>query len=206
MLIEEPYKYDYELYGKLPIKDRWIMNKLHVAEVMGHNCGPSGTFPKEHGTYCLRPVHNVRGMYNVGFYKIEYTGNGEDLIKSGYFWCEWFDGERSWTEYVNDEVSNARGGIEDEYGILVCEDVTELAMEKQFRGISRYMLIERIDGKVIEVAPRLMGVVARQEIIDDYKTIDASYDPTDIRMGPSVSKLITLSNNEFIWEDVKETF
>lgn len=204
MLITEPYKQEYQLYNELPIKDKWILNKLHVAEAMGHNCGPSGTFPKLHGTYCLRPVHNVRGMFNTSFYKIEYTGEGTDILKEGFFWCQWFEGERSWTEYVNDVGVRARVGIEDENGILECADGIPIPLEEQVKGISRYLLVERIDGKVIEVAPRLMASSAQQNMIDDYRTIDPSYNPDDITMRDGMtSKLISLPGGEFRWEEVK---
>ncbi|KKK60709.1 hypothetical protein LCGC14_3021640 [marine sediment metagenome] len=206
MIILPPYDYERQLYHKMPVKDRWIMNKLHVAETMGYNCGPSGTFPK-HGTYCLRPTHNPRGMYNGSFYKVNYVGEGDDLIKPGYFWCEWFEGESTWSEYINDRFSFGIGGTTDENGVLITTSGIEATpMPAQFKDISRYMLIERIGGKIVEVAPRLMASAARQSVIDNYRRdVDPSYDPQDVSqewLSPSPSQLYSLPDGGFVWEEV----
>ena len=60
-----------------------------------------------------------------------------------------------------------------------------VAMPAFLQGKSRYMMIESIGTDIIEVAFRLMGHNARQEMIDDYKTVDAAYDPQDITLGNS---------------------
>jgi len=178
------------------------MNKLQVAEAMGYNCGPSGTFPAEHGTYCLRPIYNPRGMLATPFYEVEYTGEGEDLLRPGYFWCEWFEGERTWSEYINDRFVYGTGGMEDETGLLVAHDLDARPMPAQFKGISRYMLIECIGGKVIEVACRMMGGWgARQAVIDNYRTIDPSYDPQDINFGKNDWQIHVMPDGGFQWMD-----
>lgn len=184
MIILPPYDYDYQLYHKVPLEDRWIFNKLMVAERMGHKCGPTGTWPQEHGRYCLRPTHSVRGRGFGGWYDINYTGKGGDLLVPGYFWCEWFEGENTWSEYINDRFVAGLGGVIDEAtGYAPIYEIDAVPMEPEFRGMSRYMVIERIGGRVVEAAPRLMAVCARHKAVRNYQEIDPTYDPGDAEYG-----------------------
>lgn len=183
MLILPPYEYDYQIYHKTPMEDRWIFSKLTTAEKMGHICGPAGTWPP-HGRYCFRATHSVRGKGFGGWYDITYDGNGEDLLIPGYFWCEWFEGETTWAEYINDRFSAGLGGVVDEdTGLMTVYETEAIPMEPQFRGISRYMTIERIGGRVVEAAPRLMAVCARRKAVLNYQQIDPTYEPTDLEYG-----------------------
>ncbi len=186
MITLPPYMIELDLYPLLPIEDRWIFNKLQLAERMGYLCGPVGAYPPE-GVYCVRPIMNLFGMGAGGFYKIDTSRhNNEKHIRNpdGYFWCEWFDGDWHWVQYINDvAVSYSTSVLE--RNILVggtgAIEPTEIAkapeMPNVLKGISRYMLLEMKGDKIIEVSPRCMQVAPRQFIIDDYKTIDPTYDP-----------------------------
>jgi len=194
MIIQPPYAYDTQVYHKLPIKDRWIMNKLALAERIGHSCGPTGTLPSE-GTFCIRPIMNMYGGGRGGFFK----ANGSDGRNNipGYFWCGWFDGPHIWVQYINDKpVTYSKSFIIND--VMTCKKVeTNLATVEKLapplpeclRGISRYMMIESLGDKIIEASPRLMASSAFEWIVDDYKQFDPNYSPEDenssFRLGQS---------------------
>lgn len=201
MIILPPYEYDSGLYHKVPLEDRWIFNKLAVAERMGYDCGPSGTFPVEHGRYCLRPTNSIQGMGYGGWYDINYAGEGADLMRPGYFWCEWFEGEHSFVEYVNDRFSAGLAGTMDEATeLLYFYEMEAVPLEPEFRDISRYMLVERIGGKVIEASTRLMGPTARHKIMEQYRKIDPTYDPY-VEYGNYAMRRVTNTAGGYEWID-----
>ncbi len=184
MIIQPPYEYDCRVYHKLPIEDRWIMNKLALAERLGYNCGPTGTLPPE-GTFCVRPIMNMFGGGEGGFFKVD-GSEGRNNIP-GYFWCEWFDGPHIWVQYINDKpVTYCKNFVVD--NVMSCAKVeTKLAIVEKLaaplpeymRGISRYMMTESIGDKIIEASPRLMSSSAFEWIVEDYRQIDPDYDPED---------------------------
>ena len=190
MIVQPPYVYDSVIYNKLPVKDRWLMNKLSLAEKLGHNCGPTGTVPSK-GQYCVRPMMNIYGGGEGGFFKVDEKEAAKNL--PGYFWCEWFNGPHIWTQYINDEpITYAKNVITN--NILTCPKVEEdpVVLKKVaphlpecLRGISRYMITESIGNKIIEVSPRLMYYCAYDWIVDDYKKIDPTYnfEDDDIKYG-----------------------
>ena len=184
MIVQPPYEYDTEIYHKLPIEDRWIMNKLALAERLGYSCGPTGTLPPE-STVCVRPIMNMYGGGEGGFYKVD----GSLGIKNipGYFWCEWFDGPHIWVQYINDKpvtysknfvVNNIMSCKKVETVTAIVEKLAPLLPEC-LRGISRYMMTESIGDKVIEVSARLMVANAFEWIVEDYKQIDPNWDPEE---------------------------
>lgn len=81
---------DSEAWIKYSKHHKWF-NKLYVAELMGHNCGPSGVAPSTSGWYIIRPVYNLLGMgLNA---RIEYIYRDDvSRVQPGYFWCEAFGG------------------------------------------------------------------------------------------------------------------
>lgn len=192
MFIAPPYIYDYLVYPAVDLADRWLLNKLHLAEQLGHNCGPCGMSVPE-GRYCLRPMSSIRGLGAGGFFDVTVNFAARQFMPviPGYFWCEWFDGEHRVTHFINDVAVHASrnpvtGGVMSTTGSTVFGTLTgAVAMPAFLQGKSRYVLIESLDDKIIEVSFRSSGENARQELIDDYKTIDPAYDPQDIIMGNS---------------------
>lgn len=192
MLVAPPYLYDYQIYPLVDQADKWILNKLHLAEALGYSCGPIGVPPPD-GRYCLRPMNSVRGLGAGGFFDVTVdTARGMFMpILPGYFWSEWFDGEHRFTHFINDvavhssanPVTNGtmrtRGNTK--FGVLD----HAVTLPPFLVGKSRYLLIESLDDKIIEVAFRSSGMNARQEMIDDYKKVDAGYAPQDITRGNS---------------------
>jgi hypothetical protein len=118
-----------------------------------------------------------------------FTMDEEEANKNlpGYFWCEFFDGPTIWVQYINDKpVTYSKNFLID--NVLTCAKIEQdsAIVEKLsqplpecLRGISRYMMTESIGDKIIEVSARLMGSNAIEWIVDDYRTIDPSYDPED---------------------------
>jgi hypothetical protein len=184
MIIQPPYEYDSTIYHKLPIEDRWIMNKLALAERLGYSCGPTGMRPPK-GKYCVRPIMNMLGGGEGGVFTMDEEEAKKNL--PGYFWCEFFDGPIIWVQYINDKpVTYSKNFLID--NVLTCAKIeTDSAIVEKLsqplpeclRGISRYMMTESIGDKIIEVSARLMGSNAFEWIVDDYRTIDPSYDPED---------------------------
>lgn len=192
MLVAPPYLYDYQIYPLVDAVDRPLLNKLFIAEQLGYNCGPIGVPPPD-GRYCLRPMNSVRGLGAGGFFDITVdTANNQFMpILPGYFWCEWFDGEHRFTHFVNDvAVHSSANPVTN--GVMRTRGNTKfgtldhaVALPAFLQGKSRYLLVESLDDKIIEVAFRSTGMNARQEMIDDYKKVDTGYDPKDIVRGNS---------------------
>jgi hypothetical protein len=191
MFIAPPYIYDYQVYPAVDIADRWLLNKMHLAEALGYHCGPCGVSPGIPGKYCLRPMNSVRGQGSGGWFEHDLTlvPNNPLPVIPGYFWCEWFDGENRYTHFVNDVAVHSSampttGGVMSTRGNTAWGMLDHaVALPAFLQGKSRYMLVESLDDKIIEVGFRLNGMSAYQEVIDDYKTIDAAYDPQDITRG-----------------------
>lgn len=193
MLIAPPYMHDYQIYSLVDQTDRWLLNKLHLAEALGYSCGPVG-LPVPDGRYCLRPMNSVRGLGAGGFFDVTVDAAALQFmpILPGYFWCEWFSGaNHRFTHFINDvavhsSLNPVTNGVMQTTGTTVYGTLTHaLPMPAFLQGKSRYMMIESIGTDIIEVAFRLMGINARQEIIDDYITVDPTYAPTDITFGNS---------------------
>jgi len=158
-------------YPLMPQEHRWIYNKLSVAEMMGYNCCPLGTPIKKPGFYCIRPVMACAGQGSGGFLKFHakqtQTGIDQPEYRAGYFWCEWFTGWHAWTNFVNDEPVYECGGRLHNNEIIMQykSNITFEELPESLRGISKYMVLEHIEGSVIEISPRQM-------------TIEYNYTPT----------------------------
>jgi len=163
MLNLPPETEELESYPLTPEKDRWIFNKLLVAERLGYDCGPSGVPMTKPGSYCFRPVMNFMGNSYAGHFKFEFDGVNQPEIIPGWFWCEWFDGDHEWVEFTDgnavnwyhtaalpDRPRNAQGRRKwERHNAPVINKVPAI-----FNGISKHLLIEHIGGKIIELAPR----------------------------------------------------
>lgn len=212
MITERPYIADYQAYPLLPQADRWILNKLTLAERLGYACGPTGMIVPA-GDYCVRPMMNMYGNGAGGFFKVTVPTGGRRNFRNlpGYFWCEWFSGQHISIQYIDDvpvvygehtlDGSNVLSST-----LIRANDgaaVTAPAMPAMLQGISKYMAIEMLGDKIIEASPRLYSNNARQFIIDDYKVIDPSYAPvegTDIRSGNSDTPRLDVT-----WDTGEET-
>lgn len=151
---------DRAAYPLVAEDERWIFNKLILAEKLGHRCGPAGTAAPR-GVYCVRPVMNCSGMGHGGVLKAKTDGVTDLPFQAGYFWCEWFEGVHGWTDFTNDVATDEAIGTpgRDRF------DYTPHVAGQPFvfdtlpvilQGLSTNLLVEHIDGNIIEVSPRHM--------------------------------------------------
>lgn len=150
------HEYEHTLYHQVPIEKRWIFNKLQVQERLGTFCGPCGVPIWRKGSYCVRPVMSIRGCGLGGWTKFVSDGSrySNPPYQAGYFWMPWYDGRQLWTEYVNDKPLRQAGGIMDGNVLRWEQSYDFIEMPEPLRGFSKYMVIESIDGNVIEAAPK----------------------------------------------------
>ena len=156
MIDIDPLTEDRHSYHLVPQQDRWIFNKLAIAELQGLNCGVSGVPMTVPGVYCLRPIYNLSGNGDGGVMRFVFDGTNQPDTIPGWFWCEWLNGYQEWVEYT-DEVPVAWHGGTRTGRRLVLEfpdAPTNTWFPNKLKLISKHMLIEYIDGKIIEVAPR----------------------------------------------------
>lgn len=78
-------------------EDLWIFDKLIVARLSGHTCGPSGVPVPKRGHYFVRPISNIEGMGKDA--RIEYLDGSTCHLHPGEFWCEVFEGEHISIDY-----------------------------------------------------------------------------------------------------------
>jgi hypothetical protein len=210
MITLPPYEKDRTLYHKLPSKDRWIFNKLEICERFDYKpYGPCGT-PMSAGTYCVRPIINLLGMAEGGFFKKVVKEGGVIFIPS-FMWTPWNTGTRTWVEYVDDEISSANVQVSwDE------NTQTERYMEQPkhnahplpdiLKGISRYMLVEYLGDTVIDIGPRHLGEEPKESVIEDYKKFDPDYKlelyKDKIGQYPTHMKRVQNDNGSYSWEEL----
>jgi hypothetical protein len=193
MITLPPYISDREAYPLLPQADRWIMNKLTLAERLGHSCGPTGMIVPQ-GDYCIRPIMNLYGQGAGGFFRETVAPGPRRNFRNlpGYFWCEWFIGDHTWIQYIDDiPVVYSENPVVNNVmtsSVVRSDDgnpVVAPALPPMLQGISKYMMVEALGDKIIEVSPRFMLSNARQWVIDHHKVIDPTYDPQNIERGNS---------------------
>jgi len=193
------------------------MNKLALAERLGHSCGPIGTRPAAQTDVIVRPQMNIFGMGRGGFF--EYgdwpfaAWDNAPNANPGYFWCEQFTGRHAYTQYVDDvarycayseavplTVNQTETYVED---IALTEAV---ALPAILQGISKYMYVESIGGNIIEVSPRMGITGARQVIIDEYKLIDPTWvEPNDLEFGMVDQRVMPDAAGGLRWDTLDNT-
>jgi len=206
--IYEPYLDDHELWPLMPHSDRWIFNKLEVSIVLGHKTGPLGDRVTETGHYCVRPMMNFAGRGYGGVKRFVAQNSPRGITQPNYrpgrFWCEWFQGHHSWTEFIDDVAVRQSGGDETPQGLLVSsEETPSIVMPDDFKGISRYMLLEHIGGNIIEVSPRHMSAMATQVTLDDYRQFDPAYPDFPLSNSSDIQKVAHPLG--FVWEPVDDS-
>jgi hypothetical protein len=215
MITMQPYIHDYDSYHLVPQADRWMFNKLILAERLGYDCGPIGTKPSAQTDVIVRPCYNISGMGRGGFFEYDQWPFAAQAnvpnANPGYFWCERFTGLHTYTCLVDDVVRyNSHNSAPYTYAVnqtwLGVEDPTLAnapAIPAFLNGISKYLYVEAIDGNIIEVAPRHSPMGVRQVIVDEYKLIDPSYVvPSDAEFGMFDMKIMPDIAGGLRWETV----
>lgn len=164
---------DRHAYPMVQPNERWIFNKLLLAEKLGYRCAPCGTPVTNAGAYCVRPIMNCAGNGMGGvmkFISVAASPDNDETIRgglsqppyaAGYFWCEWFDGWHGWTDFTDDAPTDECGGIPgpqvfDYESHINGEPYILAALPAVLQSLSRNLLVEHIGGKIIEVSPRHM--------------------------------------------------
>ena len=184
MIVLPPYDVEKNLYHQIPVEDRWIFNKLEICERFGYGpYGPCGTVMPA-GTYCVRPIINVLGMANSGFYKITVEDGHFITEQAGFCWTPWNDGKRVWSEFMNDVniASQQTDKFDPKTGLETFIEIhpsNRMKMPEQLKDISRYMLIETIGDMIIDIGPRHMPEDAKASVVADYKRHNPSWEPSE---------------------------
>lgn len=144
-------------YPLVEQRERWVYNKLTLAQRLGYLCGPSGVDAPA-GVYCIRPTLNLAGNGMGGVLKARSDGTPESLpYLPGYFWCRWFNGEHRWTDYTDDvaihECYGTEVGRRLDYEYRT-DNFGAPALPAFLQGVSKHLLVESIGDKIIEVSPR----------------------------------------------------
>lgn len=169
-MILPPYMSEWELYSEVPDDDRWIFNKIEL-----QGAQPTGLkFPP--GDYCVRPIMNLQGMAAGGYRRIVLTKH--DFIQEpvGHCVMPWTNEPRNSHFFVDDECWYSQVTVDFTNGVetmIECEPF--MALPDSLRGISRYMLVERLGEEIIDVSPRHMVEEMKQDVIDDYRQFDEEY-------------------------------
>jgi len=155
---------DRESYRQVLGSERWIYNKLTLAERLGYYAAPCGINPRQPGEYIVRPIMNVAGMGIGGVFDVTVTQADVDADEDhivpylpGYFWCEKFTGVHAWTHFIDDVPVDTCYGtpVGDEFDYEWSTTTFEITQLPQWlRNFSRHLLIETIDGNIIEASPR----------------------------------------------------
>jgi len=158
MIDIDPTTEDRHSYPLVPQADRWIFNKLSIAELQNLNCGVSGVPLTVPGVYCIRPIYNLAGNGDGGVMRWVFDGTEETQPPTipGWFWCEWLSGYQEWVEYTDEVPVSWHGGtrVGRDLSLEFPPAPTNTWFPNPLKAISKHMLIEYIDGKIIEVAPR----------------------------------------------------
>jgi len=176
MITLPPYISEWEAYVSLPPEDRWIFNKIQLAERLGYVTLPTGL--RYHpGTYCVRPIMNLEGGARGGFRKI--TLDKEDFIQGspGYCVTPWLSGWRHWHMFVDDVCWYSQRTVQIVGEIEHMEELEPcMQLPHALQGISRYMIVETLGDTIIDVGPRHMTEEAHDEVVKDYQQFDPNYE------------------------------
>lgn len=210
----EPYVFCSQIYSLVPLSDRWVFNKLTLSERLGYVCGPAGSNAPA-GDFIIRPILNLAGMGTGGVFRHTTPIIGGKPVNDhvpaktfpGHFWCQAFDGDHQFVEYINDvPVASTVGVLNSD--VLKFTEVTPKSAPQLpdiVKGISRYALGEFIDGNLIEYSMRHIATAARQSSIDDYRTIDSLYDPQNVKFGFTDMRKILFPPDGWTWEEIEST-
>lgn len=154
-------------------EDLWVFDKLILSKKLGYSCGPRGVDVPQPGFYITRPCVNVTGM-GIGA-SIRFLEQETDLaMPVGHFWSEIFYGRHLSIDYVNGEQVLAVQGFRNARNPLwkwsrwkrVNDIVTLPPFLLDLAKKYRYMNIETIGGKIIEVHLRLNPDWTSPDIIE----------------------------------------
>jgi hypothetical protein len=144
-------------------QQRWVYDKLKVAESQGMACGPHGVPPPAYPIFS-KPVMNLKGM-GIGSRVLKSQADYDRNYSPGHFWmpllegahvstdCAVEDGEVKWRRHATGKTW--RGGMF-EYWTIHAEPLPELELyldrwaAKHLKGYTGMLNFETIGGRIIE--------------------------------------------------------
>lgn len=90
-------QFDSLVWETVEPQDLWVFDKLIVARMAGHICGPRGSAVPVPGNYFVRPVINTFGMGLMA--RIEYISGFAEDMHPAEFWSEIFTGKHLSVDY-----------------------------------------------------------------------------------------------------------
>lgn len=88
------YVEDRDAWLRYP-RDRWVYNRLELAERLGYPCGPAGVPFRWDATWFAKPIINIRGM-SRGARKV----TDPAYVPDGWFWMPCFAGPHVSVNYL----------------------------------------------------------------------------------------------------------
>ncbi len=157
---------DLDVWGSIPKKYLWAVDKLILSKQLGYVCGPKGVAIPQAGEYIIRPCVNFLGM-GRGVFSVKAHRSEVLDIPDGFFWCEKFTGEHLSIDFKKGKQFLTILGvprIEDsiKYGFAMWKVWKKVRRKIRMpKGVAEiiktcpYVNVECVGGKVIEVHFRL---------------------------------------------------
>ena len=121
---------DEENYPNIPKEDRWLYNKLAIAEKQDLVCGLREIPVPKHQHYIIRPIYNLSGL-GLGATKEYLTPNlTEQLVPKGYFWVEELYGKHISVDYTNGKPTLTVEGIKKQYTLKYWDKWVKISNSK----------------------------------------------------------------------------
>lgn len=187
-------------------KQRWVYNKLEIAERQGFACGPHGMMPESFPVFS-KPVFNMRGM-GIGSRILRSEREYKAHQKPGHIWMPLLQGEHissdaavvsgkvAWWRHTHGEPLS--GGMFDHW-IVLAEPRPEIEkycrewIQKNLGDYTGMVNIETIGSRIIEVHlrfadqwPDLYGKGWVEALVKLYRDGTWSFDNGQRRTGYSV--------------------
>ena len=144
------------------VEDLWLFDKLLLSKKLGYVCGPRGVDVPSPGVYVTRPCVNITGM-GIGASFTYLSGETDYEMPAGYFWSEVFKGAHLSIDYIDGKQVLAVRGYKSPRNPLwkwsrwvkVSYDFVLPPFLQALAEKYKYMNVELIGGKIIEVHLRL---------------------------------------------------
>jgi hypothetical protein len=148
---------DCDILDLIEPEDLWVIDKFILAKRLGYVCGPAGVVPGTASRYIVRPCVNLRTMAMGASFV--YLDSASDVIPTGYFWCEIFQGRHRSFDYHHGQQVLAVEGFRtdadrlDRFSHWVkIPDVFELPpLIQQIASRYKWLNVETVGNNIIEV-------------------------------------------------------
>ena len=156
-------------------EDLWVYNKLQVAAMLNHICGPIGAPVPKCGWYIIKPIVTFLGMgRNARKIWLSPHDQTEKYGNRGEMWCEYFYGDHISVDYYKKHQILTVFGKKAE-NLSSCEE-------------TRWAYWKKVDQNI--PLPKIF-----HKICDKYGTINAEY------IGGNLIEVHLRKNPDFVWNN-----